>query len=137
MLFACLLGCAHPNRSPSWERVTELGVPLDSEEGRIKLAVLAYVSNDTLKSSLMPRLVPFTEAQLQMVTPQFRCEIRPAARAGYDNRQGIIDTKMDTKALLLLVGNPRFKGGNASVIGGYQRYGMTLFEFVLAHGAIG
>jgi hypothetical protein len=44
---------------------------------------------------------------------------------------------MDTKALLLLVGNPRFKGGNASVIGGYQRYGMTLFEFVLAHGAMG
>jgi len=136
ILAACLsmLGCVQPPNTshPVHAPPSELGAPLSSEEGQVKLAVLEYLSDQILKDSSVIRFVPLNEAEIKSVRGQFRGEIVPAERASFTKPSGWTDKITKQRGTLLYVGPVRIDGSSASASGVCARYSGTEYLFELS-----
>lgn len=129
----CLVGCAshleHPTIGSA--RYIHLGVPLSSEEGQVKLAILKYLSEEILKESPTPRFVPLSDAEIKEIHGGWPRDIRSASRLEFSTRRGVIDKVTKEEGTLLAVAGVRIDGGRALGGGGYNRNASVWFAFHL------
>jgi hypothetical protein len=132
VLFFFAVGCVSPDRNRhGFEQWEALGVPLESDEAKIGLATVEYVSETLLKDALGVRFVPLTEVDIERVQANFRHELRPLTKAKFSKKKGIVDQITGERGVAIIVRRVLINDSAARIEGGFMRTTLYYYDFHL------